>query len=117
MIWINKISFLIADELLKKKGVTNLSEKVLKIVSQNIIELFDNAREHSKSTKGIYIAGQFFPKKHKFDFTIVDTGVGIVNLFLDEKWRGDILGYTTLNKSWRTRRSWISTSQRTYYEK
>ena len=79
---------LIADNLLKKKGVTNLSEKVLKIVSQNIIELFDNAREHSKSTEGIYIAGQFFPQKHKFDFTIVDMGVGIVenvNLFLDKK--------------------------------
>ena len=79
---------LIADELLKKKGVTNLSEKVLKIVSQNIIELFDNAREHSKSNKGIYIAGQFFPQKHKFDFTIVDMGVGIVenvNLFLGKK--------------------------------
>ena len=79
---------LIADELLKKKGVTNLSEKVLKIVSQNIIELFDNAREHSKSSAGIYIAGQFFPQKHKFDFTIVDMGVGIVenvNLFLGKK--------------------------------
>lgn len=79
---------LIADELLKQKGVTNLSEKVLKMVSQNIIELFDNAREHSKSIKGIYIAGQFFPQKHKFDFTIVDMGVGIVenvNLFLGEK--------------------------------
>jgi K+-sensing histidine kinase KdpD len=73
---------------LKQKGVTNLSDKVLKIVSKNIIELFDNTREHSKSTQGIYIAGQFFKEKQKFDFTIVDMGVGIVenvNSFLNEK--------------------------------
>ena len=97
---------LIADELLKKKGVTNLSEKVLKIVSQNIIELFDNAREHSKSTKGIYIAGQFFPKKHKFDFTIVDTGVGIVknvNLFLDEKLKSGEAIFWAIQKQHSTR--------------
>lgn len=79
---------LLEDDILKAKGVTNLSDKVLKNVSKNIIELFDNAREHSKSIQGIYIAGQFFPQKHKFDFTIVDMGVGIVrnvNSFLDTK--------------------------------
>lgn len=79
---------LLNKKLLKQKGVTNLSDKVLKIVSQNIIELFDNTREHSKSTQGIYIAGQFFKEKQKFDFTIVDMGVGIVqnvNLFLNKK--------------------------------
>ena len=79
---------LLKDDMLKTKGVTNLSDKVLKNVSKNIIELFDNAREHSKSTQGIYIAGQFFPQKHKFDFTIVDMGVGIaknVNSFLGVK--------------------------------
>ncbi|MEA1955123.1 MAG: ATP-binding protein [Campylobacterota bacterium] len=79
---------LLEDNILKTKGLTNLSDKVLKNVSRNIIELFDNAREHSKSVQGIHIAGQFFPQKHKFDFTIVDMGLGIVtnvNSFLDEK--------------------------------
>ena len=78
---------LLLENLLEKKGVTNLSQKALKKVSKSILELFENARQHSKSDKGIYIAGQFFPKKGKFDFTIVDLGVGIrhnVNDFLKE---------------------------------
>lgn len=82
---------LLNKELLKRKGVTNLSDKVLKIVSQNIIELFDNTREHSNSKRGIYTAGQFFPQKKKFDFTIVDMGVGIktnVNSFLKAQLTG-----------------------------
>ena len=50
---------LLLENLLEKKGVTNLSQKVLKEVSKSILELFSNARDHSKSQKGIYIAGQF----------------------------------------------------------
>ena len=78
---------LLLENLLEKKGVTNLSQKALKKKKKSILELFENARQHSKSDKGIYIAGQFFPKKGKFDFTIVDLGVGIrhnVNDFLKE---------------------------------
>lgn len=79
---------LLDNQLLKKKGLTNISNKLLKEVSKNILELFNNSREHSKSTQGIYIAGQFFPKKHKLDFTLVDTGIGIVenvNNFFNKK--------------------------------
>jgi len=82
----NFFESLLDNKLLKSKGLTNVSDKVLNEVSKNIIELFDNSREHSNS-KVIYIAGQFFPQKHKLDFTIVDTGIGIktnVNNFLDE---------------------------------
>lgn len=82
---------LLIENLLKKKGVTNLSEKVLKEVSKSIIELFANARDHSASQQGVYIAGQFFPKKGKFDFTIVDLGIGIkqnVNAFKKENLSG-----------------------------
>lgn len=79
---------LLNKKLLKEKGLTNLSDKVLVLISKSVIELFDNAREHSKSKQGIYIAAQFFPKKHKLDFTIVDMGIGIksnVNSFLKEQ--------------------------------
>lgn len=97
---------LLNKKLLKQKGVTNLSDKVLKIVSQNIIELFDNTREHSKSTQGIYIAGQFFKEKQKFDFTIVDMGVGIVknvNSFLTEKLKSGEAIHWAMQKQHSTR--------------
>lgn len=97
---------LLNKKLLKQKGVTNLSDKVLKIVSKNIIELFDNTREHSKSTQGIYIAGQFFKEKQKFDFTIVDMGVGIVenvNSFLTEKLKSGEAIHWAMQKQHSTR--------------
>ncbi|HRF55771.1 MAG TPA: ATP-binding protein [Campylobacterales bacterium] len=68
---------MLRDGFLRSRGLVNMSDKVLKAVSQNIIELFDNAREHSQSECGIFCAGQLFPQKHKLDFTIVDMGVTI----------------------------------------
>lgn len=63
--------------LLKSRGLINLSDKVLKEVSKNVIELFDNSVSHSQSACGMFCAGQLFTKYHKLDITIVDMGVGI----------------------------------------
>ncbi len=63
--------------LLKSRGLINLSDKVLKEVSKNVIELFGNSVSHSQSACGMFCAGQLFPKYHKLDVTIVDMGVGI----------------------------------------
>lgn len=49
-----------------------LNEKFL----EGIDELFSNAEIHSKTKLGIYACGQFFPKKKKLDFSIVDLGIG-----------------------------------------
>jgi hypothetical protein len=32
---------------------------------------------HSKSESGIFVCGQFYPKKKRIDFTIADAGIGI----------------------------------------
>lgn len=68
---------LLRDGLLKSRGLVNLSDKVLKEVSKNVIELFSNAVSHSKSHCGMFCAGQLFPNLHKLDITIVDMGIGI----------------------------------------
>ena len=68
---------LLRSGLLKSRGLVNLSDKVLKEVSKNIIELFSNAVSHSQSACGMFCAGQLFPTYHKLDVTIVDMGVGI----------------------------------------
>lgn len=70
-------SDLLRDGLLKSRGLVNLSDKVLKEVSRNVIELFSNSVSHSQSACGMFCAGQLFPNLHKLDVTIVDMGVGI----------------------------------------
>lgn len=78
---------LLNDGLLKKRGLINVSEKVLNEVTKSIIEIFSNSASHSNSKPGIFCAGQFFTVKKRLDITIVDMGVGIpskVNEFLNK---------------------------------
>lgn len=60
------------------KDLPKMSEGAIKQFHRSLFEIFANAGEHSKSNWGIFVCGQFFPKKKRIDFTIVDAGVGIV---------------------------------------
>lgn len=64
-----------SDELSTR--MTNLSSRLLKKITQKILELFSNVSRHSNSKLGLFCSGQFFPDRHKFYFTIVDNGVTI----------------------------------------
>jgi ATP-binding region, ATPase-like protein len=82
----------IKNELLAKPDFPLLSERLKKKITQNIFELYENARTHGRCHY-IHICGQFFPKtaKKPLHFTIVDKGVTIkenVSNFL----KNDILG-------------------------
>lgn len=71
-----------------KGKVGNLSPKLLNKILQKIFELFSNVFRHSDSALGLFCSGQFYPKRNKFNFTIVDNGVTIksnVNRFLSKK--------------------------------
>ncbi|OHE16082.1 MAG: ATP-binding protein [Sulfurimonas sp. RIFOXYD2_FULL_37_8] len=63
------------DELLNRTEFPNMSEAVHDKISESIQEMFINATIHSE-TEFIYTCGQFFPRDHKLNFTIVDTGIG-----------------------------------------
>jgi len=68
--------------------VINLSPKLQKKILQKIFELFSNVFRHSNSALGLFCSGQFYPSQDKFNFTIVDNGVGIkrnVNRYLSEQ--------------------------------
>ena len=54
-----------------------ISSGLLKKFRESIFEVFNNAVSHSGTKLGIFSCGQFFPKREKLDFTIVDLGVGI----------------------------------------
>jgi len=52
-----------------------MSDAVHDKIGESIHEMFINAKIHSE-TEFIYTCGQFFPKEHNLNFTIVDTGIG-----------------------------------------
>ena len=68
----------IKDELFSKTDFPSLSEGLRRKISENIFELYENARTHGKCNF-IHICGQFFPKapKKPLHFTIVDKGITI----------------------------------------
>lgn len=68
----------VKDELLGRSEMPSMSSALTKKIAESIYEIFVNARIHSESDS-IYTCGQFFPSKHKIEFTITDTGIGFRN--------------------------------------
>ena len=65
------------DTYMKGRGIPTMSEALTKRFRQSLFEIFLNATIHSQSKAGIFVCGQFYPNKHRLDFTIADAGVGI----------------------------------------
>ncbi len=68
----------IQNQLLSKPDFPPHSEQLGKKISENIFELYENARTHGLCNY-IHVCGQFFPQKNlkPLHFTIVDKGVTI----------------------------------------
>ena len=65
------------DTYMKGRGIPTMSKALTKRFRQSLFEIFLNATIHSASDSGIFVCGQFYPQKHRVDFTIADAGVGI----------------------------------------
>ncbi|TWI73966.1 histidine kinase/DNA gyrase B/HSP90-like ATPase [Desulfobotulus alkaliphilus] len=65
------------DTYMKGRGIPTMSKALTKRFRQSLFEIFLNATIHSQSSSGIFVCGQFYPNKHRLDFTIADAGVGI----------------------------------------
>jgi len=65
------------DTYMRGRGIPTMSEALTKRFRQSLFEMFLNATIHSQSKAGIFVCGQFYPNKHRLDFTIADAGVGI----------------------------------------
>lgn len=65
------------DTFMKGRGIPVMSEGLTKRFRQSLFEIFLNASIHSDSKSGIFVCGQFYPQKHRMDFTIADAGIGI----------------------------------------
>ncbi len=62
---------------LTEKGIPSMSPGLYKKFLEGILEIFNNSVIHSETKWGIYSCGQFFPKKHRLDYSLADLGMGI----------------------------------------
>jgi len=78
-------------ELLAKTIMPDMSNLLRKKINESVFEIFNNAVIHGHS-QNIFSCGQYFPKKKRLDFSIVDIGISIkqkVNEFLRRNLSGE----------------------------
>ncbi len=63
----------LSDKLFSIHDLPKMSPLLKKKVTENMLEVFMNAQTHG-NTKNIFSCGQFYPKKGKVDFSIVNLG-------------------------------------------
>jgi len=67
----------IENELIRRSEIPDMSPGLLKKFRESIFEIFSNAVLHSRTKLGIFSCGQFFPARHRLDFSVADLGVGM----------------------------------------
>lgn len=73
-------------EIFSRKDIPKMSNLVRDSIIDNILEIFNNVKEHTNSCT-LYTCGQYFPSKSLLYFTITDSGETIpynVSSFLQE---------------------------------
>lgn len=67
----------IENELIHRAEMPAMSPGLLKKFRESIFEIFSNAVLHSRTEMGIFSCGQFFPARHRLDFSVADLGIGM----------------------------------------
>ena len=62
---------------LRDRGMPRMSTAASRAFKNKVFEIYQNSVIHSESESGVFVCGQFFPKQHRLDFTVSDTGIGI----------------------------------------
>ena len=63
--------------LIHRSEMPSMSPGVSKKLLESIFEVFSNSVIHSRTKLGIFSCGQYFPRRHRLDFSVVDLGIGI----------------------------------------
>lgn len=82
---INEFEKYIILRIFERKDILQMSKLVKSKIIDNILEIFNNVKEHTHSNK-VYTCGQYFPRSSFLYFTIVDSGETIpynVNTYCD----------------------------------
>lgn len=63
--------------LIHRPEMPAMSPELLKKFRESVFEIFSNSVIHSQTRLGIFSCGQYFPKRHRLDFSVADLGIGI----------------------------------------
>ena len=67
----------IETEFVHRAEMPSMSPELLKKFQESVFEIFSNSVIHSQTELGIFSCGQYFPKRHRLNFSITDLGIGI----------------------------------------
>lgn len=67
----------VATELVRRAEMPQMSSGLIKKFRESVFEIFSNSVIHSQTKLGIFSCGQYFPKRNRLDFSVVDLGIGI----------------------------------------
>jgi len=67
----------IETELVSRPEMPIMSPGLLKKFRESVFEIFSNSVIHSQTKSGIFSCGQYFPTRHRLNFSVADLGIGI----------------------------------------
>lgn len=67
----------VESKFVRRSEMPQMSRGLVKRFRESVFEIFSNAVIHSQSHLGIFSCGQFFPMRHRLDFSVADLGIGI----------------------------------------
>jgi hypothetical protein len=73
----------VEKELIRRSEIPVMSPGLQKKFKESIFEIFSNAVLHSNTQLGIFSCGQFYPGRHRLDFSVADLGVGMKQRIFD----------------------------------
>jgi hypothetical protein len=67
----------VESQFMSRTQMPKMSKGLAKKFRESVFEIFSNAVIHSRTKQGIFCCGQFFPMRHRIDFSVADLGIGI----------------------------------------
>lgn len=67
----------VESKFVQRSEIPSMTLGLAKRFRESVFEIFSNAVIHSQTELGIFSCGQFFPKRHRLDFSVADLGIGI----------------------------------------
>lgn len=67
----------VESKFVRRSEIPRMTQGLVKRFRESVFEIFSNAVIHSQTRLGIFSCGQFFPRRHRLDFSVADLGISI----------------------------------------